>query len=86
MVPTSDPSRRSSLFSRPLPPAPEQRRPLVPFGARDLAGLRRLVARLATGPGSGGDSADDLVLAAHELATNSIMHGGAGVLRSWTLA
>ena len=28
---------------------------------------------------------DDLVLAAHELATNSVLHGGgAGLLRSWS--
>jgi anti-sigma regulatory factor (Ser/Thr protein kinase) len=31
-----------------------------------------------------GDAAEDLVLAAHELATNSIRHGGgSGLLRTW---
>jgi anti-sigma regulatory factor (Ser/Thr protein kinase) len=54
------------------------------FGLRDLAGLRSVVARLAGQAGVSRARADDLVLAAHELATNSVMHGGGeGTLTSW---
>ena len=55
------------------------------FAFGDLAGLRDVVRRLSRQAGVGRDAAEDLVLAAHELATNSISHGGgAGVLRAWT--
>ena len=71
------------LFRRPLSPAPRDA-DTVPFGEDDLAGLRAVVARLAGTTGLAGDAADDLILAAHELATNSMLHGGgAGMLRSW---
>lgn len=70
-------------FGSPLP-APPADATEVPFGLDDLAGLRRLVHRLAESAGLSGDAADDLVLAAHELASNSILHGGgAGVFRGW---
>jgi anti-sigma regulatory factor (Ser/Thr protein kinase) len=54
------------------------------FDADELDGLRRVVARLASIAGLGRAAVDDVVLAAHELATNSVVHaGGKGVLRSW---
>lgn len=71
-------------FSKPLPPPPSNA-DVLGFGRGDLAGLRGAVARLAEQAGVRRAAAEDLVLAAHELATNSIVHaGGEGVLRSWT--
>jgi anti-sigma regulatory factor (Ser/Thr protein kinase) len=64
-------------FSRPLPPPPADADTL-PFGRGDLAGLRGVVARLADQAGVRPAAVEDLVLAAHELATNSIVHGGGG--------
>ncbi len=70
-------------FHSPLAPAPGLA-DLWEFDAGELDGLRRLVARLASIAGLGRDAVDDVVLAAHELATNSVIHaGGKGVLRSW---
>ena len=73
----------AELFRRPLPdpPAAAER---MQFGADDLAGLRSLVRRLCDLVPLGAGEADDLVLAMHELATNSVVHGGGGgVLRGW---
>jgi anti-sigma regulatory factor (Ser/Thr protein kinase) len=70
-------------FSRPLPPAPT-RADEIPFGPEDLAGLRSVVTGVCRYAGMQEEAVDDLVLAAHELATNSVMHGGGrGVLRAW---
>jgi anti-sigma regulatory factor (Ser/Thr protein kinase) len=64
--------------------APPRRAEQVAFDDADLAGLRSVVRRLAEQAGLTGDVVDDLVLAAHELASNSVRHGGGrGVLRSW---
>jgi len=50
-----------------------------------LAELRAEVARHAEAHGLGGREADDLALVVHELATNSIRHGGgAGELLLWS--
>lgn len=73
-----------SRFSSQLPPAPASADTLA-FGAQDLAGLRSTVSRLAAQAGVSRGAVDDLVLAAHELATNSVLHGGGrGMLRAWT--
>ena len=49
-----------------------------------LAGIRALVAEHARAAGVSELRAGDLVLATHEVATNSIRHGGGeGVLRVW---
>jgi anti-sigma regulatory factor (Ser/Thr protein kinase) len=57
----------------------------VHFGADDLAGLRSVVRRLCEMRRLAPDVVDDLVLAAHELASNSVEHGGGGgVLRGWS--
>lgn len=70
-------------FRGQLPPAPASADTL-PFGAEDLAGLRSTVRRLAAQAGVSRAAADDLVLAGHELATNSVLHGGGrGMLRAW---
>jgi anti-sigma regulatory factor (Ser/Thr protein kinase) len=56
----------------------------IRFREEDLAGLRSIVRRLAEGSRLDRDVTEDLVLAVHELATNSVRHGsGAGVLRGW---
>jgi anti-sigma regulatory factor (Ser/Thr protein kinase) len=76
--------RARSLFKSPLPAAAPDAE-VFDFGPRDLAGLRSLVSSLARQAGVLRPVADDMVLAAHELATNSIVHGGGfGRLSSWT--
>jgi anti-sigma regulatory factor (Ser/Thr protein kinase) len=70
-------------FTALLPDPPEQA-DLLPFARHDLAGLRSSVATLARHAGLSGEEVDGLVLAAHEVATNSVVHGGgAGELRAW---
>ncbi|QNN54149.1 sensor histidine kinase [Nocardioides mesophilus] len=71
------------IFSSPLTPHPEDAT-VVAFGPGDLAVMRKVVRRVCEAGRLGGDTADDLVLAAHELVANSVRHGGgAGVLRIW---
>jgi anti-sigma regulatory factor (Ser/Thr protein kinase) len=64
-----------SAFAAPLPPAPEGAVELD-FRLADLALVRDAVLRGARAAGLGEDAAGDLALAAHEVATNSIQHGG----------
>jgi anti-sigma regulatory factor (Ser/Thr protein kinase) len=70
-------------FDWPLPEPPgliEQMR----FGADDLSALRSYVFNLAIDLGIDRARAEDLVLAVHEIATNSVRHGGGrGTLRAW---
>jgi anti-sigma regulatory factor (Ser/Thr protein kinase) len=50
-----------------------------------LARVRHVVQRAATAARLGAPRRDDLVLAAHEVASNSVRHGGGtGSLRLWT--
>jgi anti-sigma regulatory factor (Ser/Thr protein kinase) len=78
------PGLARTLFTSALPPAPADA-DVFEFGRGDLKGLRSVVGRLADQAGLRHSTADDLVLAAHELATNSIVHGGgSGVMTSWT--
>ncbi len=73
-----------SAFSGPLPAPPHTADSLL-FGFDDLAGARDVVRRLSRRAGVVAGAAEDMVLAAHELATNSIHHGGGqGVLSVWT--
>jgi anti-sigma regulatory factor (Ser/Thr protein kinase) len=54
------------------------------FDRAGLADVRRRVKRAAEGAGLTGLRAADLVIAASELAANSVVHGGgSGILRSW---
>jgi anti-sigma regulatory factor (Ser/Thr protein kinase) len=70
-------------FAAPLP-EPEVEPEALAFDVSGLAALRRVVAGLAAAVGLEGLRCDDLVIAVHELAANSIRHGGgAGVLRAW---
>lgn len=71
-------------FSAPLPPPPPDADDWR-FEGEDLAGLRSIITRLASQAGVPRVSVDDLVLAAHELATNSVVHAdGGGTMRAWT--
>ena len=55
-----------------------------PFTIEELGQLRRFVSEHAGREGLGPSRVEDLVLAAHELATNSIQHGGGkGSVRMW---
>jgi anti-sigma regulatory factor (Ser/Thr protein kinase) len=59
----------------------------IPFAGEDLFELRRLVASWATKEAMTGEPAEELVLAMHEIATNSVRHGGGmGMLRLWRTA
>jgi anti-sigma regulatory factor (Ser/Thr protein kinase) len=56
----------------------------IEFTEEDLVGLRWVVSNGADRAGLGGRRVGDLVLAVHELAANSLRHGGGhGVLRMW---
>jgi anti-sigma regulatory factor (Ser/Thr protein kinase) len=75
---------RSEPFTDPLPP------PAAPFRemtySRDsLQRLRAWIAGHSSNAGLDEQRTSDLVLAAHEIATNSVMHGGGGGrVRCWT--
>jgi len=58
--------------------------PAITFAAGPLTELRALVAREAARAGLDGRRRDDYVLAVHEVASNSLRHGGGrGSLRLW---
>lgn len=72
-----------SRFSSPLPEAPADAL-VIPFEAGDLPGVRGLIRRVGQSARLGADAADDLVLATHELAMNSVLHGeGEGLVSVW---
>ena len=70
-------------FDVPLPPAPGDAR-RVTFDRGDLSELRALVSAVAIAAGFSGAQVDGVVLAVHEIAANSVRHGGGGgVLQLW---
>jgi anti-sigma regulatory factor (Ser/Thr protein kinase) len=70
-------------FDAPLPPAPIGAE-MLPFGLANIAAARNLVGALARAAGLRKARTDDLVLAAHELVSNSVRHGGGvGTIRVW---
>ena len=70
-------------FDAPLPPPPADAVEL-PFTLESIPGVRHVVAVAARAAGFDQGDVDDVVLAAHELATNSVRHGGGrGVARVW---
>lgn len=70
-------------FAEPLGDAEGDVRELS-FDAASLGEVRKVVDRVATEAGLAEQRAWELVLAAHELAVNSVRHGGGrGVLRAW---
>ncbi|HET9516127.1 MAG TPA: ATP-binding protein, partial [Actinoplanes sp.] len=67
-----------------LLPEPPGQATRVAFHAGDLGALRRRIRDVADGAGLDRGARDNLVLAMHELAANSILHaGGGGVLSFW---
>ena len=74
----------SAPFDLQLPEAPANAAELRFTGPGTLAKLRRFVARSASEAGLDSRRGHDLVLAANEIASNSLRHGGgAGLLRMW---
>ena len=71
------------VFGRPLPTPPGDATDLD-FRRDDLAGLRGALRHVARTAGLRREAAEDVVFAAHELATNSVIHGGGeGRLSMW---
>jgi len=72
------------LFSSAFGDAPAAA-PFMAFNRSDFAALRDTVQKAASAAGVADDRASALVLAVHEIATNSVRHGGGrGWLRTWT--
>src|SRR5919197_1449572 len=70
-------------FAEPLPEPPSSALELA-FGDGPLEALRWLVGRAAADAGFDETRMADFVLAVHELATNTVRHGGGrGTLRIW---
>jgi anti-sigma regulatory factor (Ser/Thr protein kinase) len=70
-------------FDAPLSPAPAHADAL-PFDITTIAAVRQVVAVIGRAAGLNEARTDDFVLAAHEVASNSVRHaGGAGTLRMW---
>lgn len=65
----------SRLWSAPLPEPPAAATEQW-FGPADIAAVRAAVSAFAAAAGLSGRRLDDLVVAANELATNSVRHGG----------
>ncbi|HEX4019486.1 MAG TPA: sensor histidine kinase [Frankiaceae bacterium] len=71
------------LMARALP-APSAVEETREFSRKNLRGVRESVGRWAAAAGLAPDRCDDLTLVIHEIATNSVRHGGgAGTLRIW---
>jgi anti-sigma regulatory factor (Ser/Thr protein kinase) len=78
-----DPATVTAALSDPLPAAPAHAEEHA-FGRRDLTAVRRLVAARLRAGSIPAVRAAEIVLAVHEVAANSICHGGGdGVLRLW---
>ena len=70
-------------FDVPLPPPPSGSHEFE-FGPGTLKVIREIVSASAYGAGLDPERANDLVLAAHEVAVNSVVHGGGrGAVRVW---
>ncbi|MGK5173812.1 anti-sigma factor RsbA family regulatory protein [Geodermatophilus sp. CPCC 205761] len=75
----------AELLCEALPPPSAEGVLRGEFGAGDVPAVRRTVAQYARSCGLSDDRAAGLELAASELATNSVRHGGgAGTLAMWT--
>jgi anti-sigma regulatory factor (Ser/Thr protein kinase) len=59
----------------------------IPFAAEDLYELRQLLSGWAAREGMTTEPADELVLSVHEIATNTVRHGGGvGMMRLWRMS
>lgn len=75
----------AGLLAGPLPELHPSAETVTFTEYTDIRGLRSLVGDRAARAGVGPDRAADLVLAVHEIAVNSLRHGGdRGLLRVWT--
>ncbi|MCW2618416.1 MAG: hypothetical protein JWR28_1565 [Modestobacter sp.] len=73
-----------AAFSAPLPAPPRTPQRGRSYRTGDLPAVRQLVAENARSWGLSGERVEALVLAASELATNSVRHGGGeGALSAW---
>ncbi|MGH2719920.1 MAG: anti-sigma factor RsbA family regulatory protein [Actinomycetota bacterium] len=73
-----------SPFRAELPDPPGTRTQL-PFGSLELRDVRGFVGERLAAAGMARGKADDCLLAVHEVATNSLRHGGGGgLLSAWT--
>jgi anti-sigma regulatory factor (Ser/Thr protein kinase) len=80
----SYPGAQAVLAREDVLPEPEPWPAELEFGREDLVLVRQFVAARARPAGFAGGRLNDLVLAVHELATNSLRHaGGGGLLRVW---
>nr|BFE73172.1 sensor histidine kinase [Actinoplanes digitatis] len=80
----ADPLVTAAGFNLPLPPVPPGAASMAYDGELQLAAVRRFVLGHATGV-LAADRADDLVLAANELAANTVEHAaGGGRITVWT--
>ena len=71
------------MFTRPLP-APPEGTTGIPFDDAMLGVVRAVVRKEAEAVRLHSDTVDDLVLAVHEVAANSVVHGGgSGSLAVW---
>jgi anti-sigma regulatory factor (Ser/Thr protein kinase) len=77
------PAAPDDLLAESLPDRPAGAQEYL-FDERGLSDVRQFVEAFATDAGLNGDARRDLVLAANELATNSVRHaGGTGTARVW---
>jgi anti-sigma regulatory factor (Ser/Thr protein kinase) len=77
------PDMLTAAFEQPLPDAPDDVE-VFSFGLMDLRALRLRVTRHAANAGLNSDRTEDFVVAANEIATNSIRYGGGeGTVRLW---
>jgi anti-sigma regulatory factor (Ser/Thr protein kinase) len=80
----ADPLATAARFNVVLPPAPPEAVTVAYADERDLATIRRTVARHATAAGLPDDRVDDLTLAANELTANTVEHTRAdGEITLW---
>jgi anti-sigma regulatory factor (Ser/Thr protein kinase) len=77
------PASALELFTRPLP-WPDVEAAELRFSRGPLHDVRRFVAEAARRAGLADRRVDDVVLAANEIVSNSVLHGGgSGVVRTW---
>jgi anti-sigma regulatory factor (Ser/Thr protein kinase) len=78
-----EPLRTAGRYNVPLPPLPEAAASMPYFTGADLAGVRSFVRRQCAGVLPAARAAE-LMLAAHELAANTVMHtDGGGRISVW---
>jgi anti-sigma regulatory factor (Ser/Thr protein kinase) len=81
---TYDLDAAQAIFAGSLPPAPARREELR-FTTGPLHDFRAFIDEHARRAGVGGVRLGDTVLAANEIASNSLLHGGgAGLARAWS--